>query len=216
MQCPRCSAPICQDALHCGVCAFDLPTLDDKLGKVLASIDPVMDVAHCLRLADKAPLEALIDDLERRFPQMHLSVFLGVLPAGMNVSEAGFWILNRGVRKRRDKVCDNRFGLLIMVEPAARQAGIATGYALESILEEGALVALLEKHSHHLWHSDYGTALRHIILGIDSLLRAAGKARRRCPEKSSSPTLGERLGLRRGTRPLQAEERSAGISSQRS
>lgn len=202
MRCPRCSASLCQDALQCGACGFDLLTLDARLGKVLASIDPIMDVAHCLRLADRAPLEAMIDDFERRFPQVYLSVFLGVLPAGMTISEAGFWILNHGIRKRRDAVCDNRFGILVMVEPAARQAGIAMGYALEPVLSERALTSLLEKHSHHLWHSDYGTALRHLIAGVDTLLRSAGSARRRCPEKTLSPSLGERLGLRRSTRPL--------------
>jgi len=161
-----------------------------------------MDVAHCLRLADRTMLESMLDDFERRFPQVHLALFLGVLPVGMSVVEAGFWILNRGVRKRRGAVCENRFGLLVLVDPAARQVGISTGSALEQLLSSAALSALLEKHSHHLWHSDYGTALKHIISGLDAMLRRVGRARRRVPETSVGEEAPGRLGLRKNSRPL--------------
>lgn len=190
------------NASACGICGFTLAALDVKLGRVHAAIDPIMDVAHCLRLADRTMLEALLDDFERRFPQVHLALFLGVLPADMSVVEAGFWILNRGVRKRRGEVCDNRFGLLVLVDPAARQVGISLGYALESLLQPKALSSLLEKHSHHLWHSDYGTALRQIIHGLDDQLRKVGSARRRATDTPAPAEPAGRLGLRKNTRPM--------------
>lgn len=165
-----------------------------------------MDVAHCLRLADRTMLEALLDDFERRFPQLHIALFLGVLPAGMTVVEAGFWILNRGIRKRRGEICENRFGLLVLVDPAARHVGVSVGCALEPLLQTKALTALLEKHSHHLWHSDYGSALKHIINGIDAQLRSVSTARRRVQEATAVEEPVGRLGLRKNTRPLEKLE----------
>jgi hypothetical protein len=207
MSCPHCSEPIPQDATECGVCGFSLTTMDARLGRVHAAIDPIMDVAHCLRLADRTMLEAVVDDFERRFPQIHLALFLGVLPTGMNVSEAGFWILNRGVRKRRGQVCDNRYGLLLVVDPAARQAGVSLGYALERLLPVPVLSAMLEKHSHHLWHSDYGTALSHLIRDLDARLRGMSRAQRRLPDPQPADASGETLGLRDSTRKLEGAPR---------
>lgn len=170
-----------------------------------------MDVAHCLRLADRTMLESLLDDFERRFPQVHLALFLGVLPAGMSVVEAGFWILNRGVRKRRGVMCDNRFGLLVLVDPAARQVGVSMGRALEPLLPAAGLTALLERHSHHLWHSDYGTALKQIVGGLDAMLRRVGHARRRVPVNNMVEEPPGRLGLRKNTRPLSASTGEAKV-----
>ena len=138
-----------------------------------------MDVAHCLRLADKTALESLVDDFERRFPQVFLSLFLGVLPSDMNVAEAGFWMLNHGIRKRQDRVCDNRYGILLLIDPASHLTGVSLGYSLEPLLPRNRLSTLLQNASHHLWHSNYATGIKAVVAGMDDMLRKAGKPQRR-------------------------------------
>jgi hypothetical protein len=163
-------------------------------------MEPIMDVTGCLRMSEKNRLSALVDDFEHRFPQLFLSLFIGVLPE-MKVLEAGFWLLNHGVRKRQDRVCDNRFGIVTLIDPIAHEAGICTGYALESTLTTDTLASLLDKNSHHLWHADHLTALKGLILGLDATLRRAGRPQPRgLPWKSAGPSLGLKEAPR--TRPL--------------
>jgi hypothetical protein len=158
-------------------------------------MEPVMDVTGCLRLTEKDRLAALVDDFEHRFPQLCLSLFIGVLPE-MKVLEAGFWLLNHGVRKRQNQVCDNRFGIVALVDPVAHEAGISIGYSLESMLGEDVLAVLLRKNSHHLWHADYFAAFKGLIHGLDAALRRVGLPQ---PRALPSKSAGHGLGLRGAT-----------------
>ena len=190
MRCPRCRQAIPLNPPRCGHCDFALAEIQRRLGSASAIIEPVMDVAGCLRLADSQRLAALVDDFEHRFPQVHLSLFIGVLPE-MRVLEAGFWLLNHGTRQRQEELCDNRYGIIVLIDPTANEAGIAVGYALESLLNEELLLSLIKKNSHHLWHSDHSVALQGMIHGLDAALRRTGKPRPRgLAWKSVGPILG--------------------------
>ncbi len=175
MPCPRCQCFASHALTACGECGFTLSDVLAELGSVVAAIDPIMDVAHCLRKSERTALEASLDDFERRFPQVFLSVFLGLLPPRLTVGEAGFWLLNQGVRKKRELICDNRFGIILLVDPAAHVAGLSFGYALEPLLQASA-ASILQKNSHFFWHGDYANGLSAVIKALDRTLRSVGKS----------------------------------------
>ena len=138
-----------------------------------------MDVAGCLRLADRTKLEAQLDDFERRFPQIHIALFLGVLPGPLTPATAGFWLLNYGVRTKNGARKNNAMGILILIDPTSGQAGISIGYGLETFLPPSSLSAILQSATHHLLHSSFGAAFRSIIRHLDSLIRKSATSRAR-------------------------------------
>jgi hypothetical protein len=179
MYCPRCLSSCGPGTPQCQACGFTAKDLEDLLGRGPARVDPVMDVAHCLRLTDRTALEAAVDDFEHRFPQVHLSLFLGAMPVGMTVAEAGMWLLNHGTTDRRGIRCDNDLGVILLIDPAARQVGLSIGYALEGFLHPSQLQRVLDGCSHHLVHAQVAAACLRIIGALDVLLRRAGTARLR-------------------------------------
>jgi hypothetical protein len=177
MFCPKCMARLPQPSVCCGHCHFSLAEVEGILGAQDAIIEPVMDVAHCLGVADRASLLAKVDEFERRFPQVHLALFAGLLPPVLNVATAGFWLLNHGVRTKHGRRMDNELGVVILIDPQAHQVGFSVGYGLEQMLAPEKLSALLEKARQRLQHRDYASAFRSLIRGIDQLLRSAANGR---------------------------------------
>lgn len=189
MNCPHCQQFLAVDATRCGQCGFDQDGVCQKLGNQWVRLERLTDSAHCLRLRDHRRLDALLDDFGRQFPQVFLAVYFGVLPVGLNVSEAGFWLLNHAAFSTHEVAKRNDFGIVIVIDPAQGAAGISMGYCLEPILGGGFLEATLSRASAHLGRSEHGAALELIIPRIAAKLRSAGKPRPASMEKWS-PTHG--------------------------
>ena len=179
MLCPKCATQLPELTAACPQCGFCAAEVENVLGNQAATIEPIMDVAACLRLADRNKLEALLDDFERRFPQVHIALFVGVLPPPLTPATAGFWLLNHGVRIKHGKRRDNAMGILILIEPTSGQAGISLGYGLETLLPTSSLTAALQAATHHLQHANFGAAFRSIVRAIDRLIRKAATSRAR-------------------------------------
>ena len=186
----------------CPACGYELARTEALLGSHLVQVQKtVIDPLHALRLADVQLLERLIDDFERRFPRVTFSVFVGDLPGELGVSEAAVWLLNHAVTERRGAPVVLSWGILLVINPKAAQAGLAVGYALESALPAGVLRSLLGNVRHHLWHREFERSVKILLDGIDVRLRAAAQARRRMV-RSSPVRAQDHLGLpRAGTLP---------------
>jgi hypothetical protein len=182
MNCPRCQEPLTHDTVRCEGCGFDLDCVCQTLGAQWVRLERLTDSAHCLRLRDHRRLDAMLDDFGRQFPQVFLAVYFGVLPVGLTVSEAGFWLLNHAAFSTHDVAKRNDFGLVIVVDPAQGAAGISLGYCLEQVLGEGFLEMTLAKASAHFSRSEHGAALEMIIPRLAAKLRAAGR-----PQPAGTP-----------------------------
>jgi hypothetical protein len=179
MTCPRCGEIQNGAPLRCSACDFALISLDQRLGAHTVALERINDTAHCLRLKDQRRLDALIDDFERRLPQCFCSLYFGVLPSGINVAEAGFWLLNHGLRYVGNEMRPSSFGIVIVIDPAAHCAGVSLGYGLEQLLPQHRVAAALHKNSQHLWHGEYGDAVAGLLHDIERGLRSHGQAERR-------------------------------------
>lgn len=158
------------------------------LGEVL--IDP----SKILRITEFQDVQQHIDEFERRFPQVKITAFLGDLPNGVDVSGAAVWLLNQGVVTRKDQMHPAEWMIVVIIAPAHSQASIGVGYALESVLPRASLAAVVGNVRHHLWHREYGRAVRGVLDGCERLLMAVGKSRpRRLPQ--SGMVGGGHLGL---------------------
>ncbi len=179
MDCPRCSEVIAGAPVRCAGCGFSLAGLDKLLGNHAVPLERLLDTAHCLRLKDRLQLEAVLDEFERRLPQCFCTVYFGILPQGINVAEAGFWLLNHGERVSGGVVRRGVFGIAIVIDPAAHCVGVSLGYALELLLPGRLVESLLQKVSQALWHSEYAEAVSVVLRDIDRRIRAHGAGQRR-------------------------------------
>lgn len=134
-----------------------------------------------------------LDLFERRFPQVAVTVFLGDLPAGINPAMAGVWLLNQGVLERQGQPRQATYALAIIINPVTAQAGVATGYALETALPAHSIRTLLGRASPALWHREHAKGVQMILAGLDKALRKHGAPRRRLINLAA---VGRFLGLR--------------------
>lgn len=149
------------------------------LGDQQVKVERLIDHARCLALKDSQRLEHCLDELERRFPQIHVVVFLGGLLPGVTAAEAGFWLLNQGVCLGLSGALPNRWGVAIIIDPVERRAGLAVGYALEACLPTGFGTELLQRAAVHLAHDEHVRAVDALLACLDRKLRSLGAARRR-------------------------------------
>src|ERR1700759_906376 len=142
MECPRCSVKVTDAPEVCSHCGFSLTTLTNALGCDLFGIKRLTDEAHCLKLHERREIEALLEDFEQRFPQVFLTLYLGVLPAPFSVRELAFLLLNRGAFATGEHARLNEFALALVIDPVARTTTLMTGYALERWLPQRRLSRL--------------------------------------------------------------------------
>jgi hypothetical protein len=145
------------------------------LGCDLFGIKRLTDEAHCLKLHERREIEALLEDFEQRFPQVFLTLYLGVLPAPFSVRELAFLLLNRGAFATREHARLNEFALALVIDPVARNAALMTGYALERWLPPRKLSRLLRRVRTSLWHGEYVSAVRATVQRLEKRLRKAGQ-----------------------------------------
>lgn len=139
-------------------------------------LERITDAAHCLRLEDRHRCEVQMDDFERLLPQAFFAVYLGMLPTGLKVAELGFWLLNQGAFNTPHVQKRNDFGIVLVLDPAARELAMTFGYAIEGYFDEATQKRLLEKAVRHLKFQDYGAAVRETIR--DCLSRLQSRAQR--------------------------------------
>lgn len=195
MDCPHCQQVIAPSASRCEACGFDLERVRRILGDQWVRLEHLTDAAHCLRLRERRRVEAALDDFGRQFPQVFLSVYFGVLPHGLTVGEAGFWLLNHAAFATNSMEKRNDFGLVIVIDPSAASAGVTLGYALESFLPDGFLRTALAAVSGQFAQCAYGAALEQIVARIAKRLRGEGKAQPSQADAWSPPLEGRNMGL---------------------
>jgi hypothetical protein len=141
----------------------------------MLKLSRLVDSANCLRLREVRQIDAMLDDFQRRFPQIFLAVYLGVLPNNVNVRELSFWLLNRAAFESVDQRRLNEFGIAFVLDPVAKSASLTVGYALEAVLSPKDLGNILNRLRTSLWHGEYAAAIRRCVVKMDQKLRKAGR-----------------------------------------
>ncbi len=199
MACPRCGKSHSQPTPSCPSCGFSLEVLSTILGSDMVKLDRLTDKAHCLRLREAQALESALDGFERRFPQVFVGVYLGVLPPAFKLNELTFWLLNHAAFNVPDYRKLNEFAVVVIIDPVARTAALNVGYALDRWLPQDRLAAILRSMRTRLWHGEYVDAVMTALAGIEkSLKRGAKKVLKQDDIVPPSPgsELANGLGLR--------------------
>ncbi|HYF35631.1 MAG TPA: TPM domain-containing protein, partial [Prosthecobacter sp.] len=159
----------------CG-CGFSAGALRRYLGSEWIRLERITDNSNRLSLRDTRHLETVLDEFERAFPQVFVAVYVGALPTELTVSDFGFWLINHGAFHTPLTVKRNDFGVVLVIDPLRQSAGLTIGYALEHVLPEAALLAILSRMRPALAKSNVTAAIDKSIRHLKKALRAKATA----------------------------------------
>ena len=141
------------------------------------------DTAGLFRRRERDRIEDALEAFGTAFPQMFLAVYTGSLGETGNLRQFGFWLLNRGVFEDVDVTKPNEGGILIVIDPDSKAAGISFGYLLDPFFEErDTFECLTRAHSHWL-EGRYCDGLLKAVNHVGILLRKRSRQARRDPER---------------------------------
>lgn len=182
MKCPRCVQRIHRAAGSCPHCGFTLGDADERFGREDVRLRCLTDSAGILRRGDRPRVEAAMEKISRRFPQLFVAIFTGSLGEVSNIRQFGFWLLNRAAFEDVPVQKPNEAGILITIDPESKAAGIVFGYLLDPFLEESDTFECLSR-AHAYWlEGRYGEGLLRCLDHLDGILRKRSRQARRDPE----------------------------------
>lgn len=187
MKCPKCLRPVDHEAESCYSCGYNEIEASNKYGSNFVSLNRVHDAAHCLRKADRDDLTAVIDQLELKFPQMLFCAYLGTLPAGLSMSELGFWLLNHGQVRGAEYARPNENAILVIMDMNTKQIGLSMGYFAETLIDEEEAYRALHHVRPNLINAEYGEAIGRIFLRLGKTLKKKGRKLRKLSSKATAP-----------------------------
>ena len=183
MKCPRCVQLIHRAAVGCPHCGFELRDADGMFGGSEVKLRSLTDAAGLFRRDERDRLE---DEMERfgvSFPQMFVSVYTGSLGEISNLRQFGFWLLNRGVFEDVGVEKPNEAGILIVIDPDSKAAGMTFGYLLDPFFEEQDTFDCLSRAHAHWLEGLYCEGILRSLRHLRKVLSKRCRQVRRDPEK---------------------------------
>ena len=179
MKCPRCVQRIHRAAASCPHCGFTLADADARFGSEEVIIRCLTDSAGILRRRDRERVEAAMERITRRFPQVFVAIYTGSLGEVANLRQFGIWLLNRSAFEDVPLQKPNEAGILLTVDPESKAAGMVFGYLLDPFLEEADTFECLSR-AHAYWlEGRYGEGILRVLTHLDAILaKRSGQARR--------------------------------------
>ena len=182
MKCPRCVQRINRAAASCPHCGFTLADADARFGAEDVRIRCLTDSAGIFRRGDRQRVEAEMEKITRRFPQIFVAIYTGSLGEVANIRQFGFWLLNRSAFEDVPLQKPNEAGILITIDPESKAAGMVFGYLLDSFLDESDTFECLSR-AHAYWlEGRYADGIVRVLAHLDGILRKRSRQARRDPE----------------------------------
>lgn len=183
MKCPRCVQQIHRAAATCPHCGFSLSDADALFGNEEIKLRSLTDAAGIFRRQERDMLEQAMDKIAHRFPQIFVAIYTGSLGESGQIRQFGFWLLNRGVFEDVPVEKPNENGILIVIDPDSKTAGMTHGYLLDPYLEEKDSFDCLSR-AHAYWlEGRYAEGAIRSLRALEQLLIKRCRQARRDPEK---------------------------------
>lgn len=181
MKCPRCVQRIHRAAASCPHCGFSLVDADLRFGSHAPRLRRLTDKAGILRRGERERVEAAIERISRRLPQLFAAVYTGALGEAANIRQFGFWLLNRATFEDVPPEQRNAAGILITLDPESKAAGMVFGYLLDSFLDEADTFDCLSR-AHAYWlEGQYAEGLVKALSHLEGVLCKRSRQARRHP-----------------------------------
>lgn len=140
------------------------------------------DAAGILRRGERERVEAAMERISQRFPQLFVAVYSGALGEVANIRQFGFWLLNRSAFEDLPPEKPNEAGILLTIDPESKAAGMVFGYLLDPFLEESDTFECLSR-AHAYWlEQRYADGIVRVLAHLEVILRKRSRQARRDPE----------------------------------
>ncbi|QTN31723.1 hypothetical protein HZ994_05080 [Akkermansiaceae bacterium] len=183
MKCPRCVQQIHRAAAGCPHCGFNLGDADRVFGNEEVKLRSLTDTAGLFRRGERDRLEDEIWRFGAAFPQMFVAVYTGSLGELANLRQFGFWLLNRGVFEDVAVEKPNEAGVLFVIDPDSKAAGMTFGYLLDPFIEEQDSFECLSRAHAHWLEGRYAEGMLRSLRHLRKILAKRSRQVRRDPEK---------------------------------
>lgn len=182
MNCPRCIQRIHRAAETCPHCGFTIADVDLKYGVAGTKLRCLTDHAGILRRGDRERLESVLRRFTHRFPQLFVALYTGPLGELSEMRQFGFWLLNRAVFEDIPSDRSNDAGILLMVDPNSKSAGIVFGYLLDAYLDESDTFDCLARAHGHWLEQRYVAGLLRVFDHLEHVLIKRSRKASRNPK----------------------------------
>ncbi|NIP95094.1 MAG: hypothetical protein GWO24_17255, partial [Akkermansiaceae bacterium] len=125
-----------RSAMQCPHCGFEIGEVDRIFGSQEVRVTSLTDAAGALRSKEREAARRILQEFQRKFPQLFLAVYFGSFKELPSLRQFGFWLLNRGAFEDVEVSRPNECGILLSVDVAGKSAGITFGYALQPFLDD--------------------------------------------------------------------------------
>jgi hypothetical protein len=170
MHCPYCQKPVAEESTQCAACGLDLEKLDSVLGIAPVIAAGLNDRGGVLRGAEARKVKLAISQFCDRFPQILLAVVFDETATVVPLRTWVWWLFNRGnFSAALDKGFVNR-DLLLVIDPARRQAALTIGYGLEPFVSVRDLSAALDAGTPALAACEWADACGQILATLDQAM----------------------------------------------
>ncbi len=170
VRCPACRAPAIETDAACGQCGFSLEVADRTFGIPLALSGPIADTSGSLGVFALRRAAKVIDDVERRFPQLNIAVVLMEVPQQAPLVPYAFWIFNRSsLSSAVEKGGENRL-VMMLIDTSSGRAIAMVGYGLEPFIQEVHLQSCLQAAQQPLQRGRYAQAIESFARELDRQL----------------------------------------------
>lgn len=152
------------------------------------------DAAGALRAKERKELRLLMNEFERRFPQLFFAVYIGAFEEVSHLRQFGFWLLNRGAFVDVEVSRPNACGILLAIDVSGKAAGITYGYALHPFLDEDDTFAALSVGHPLFLQGQYLKGTEIVMRKLEGTLIRRAKRAQKDPSRYQEEQLTEGTG----------------------
>ena len=146
-------------------------------------LSSLTDAAGIFRRHEREVISRAQAKFSEVFPQLFVAVYTGNLGGTGNLRQFGFWLLNQGLFEDIPLEKPNEAGLLLVIDPDSKAAGMTFGYLLDPFIDEQDTFECLSR-AHSYWlEGRYAEGVMKSLKHLDSMLKKRCKLARRDPEK---------------------------------
>jgi len=139
------------------------------------------DRAGILRSGEREQVEAAMARLSWCLPQVFVAVDTGAMADVATMRQYGFWLLNRTTFEDVPGGLTNESGIVMLIDPQSKAAGMTFGYLLDPYLEESDTFECLSRGHAHWLEQRYAEGIVKAIGHLQATLCKRARQARRNP-----------------------------------
>lgn len=168
MKCPYCDAPLKPDDKQCGECHLTFSKACGLFGVAPRISRDVYDSTYNLSWSTSTTIQSKMDRMFRKFPELDLKLVVHSFPPAHPLKTYTFWLFNAAELSSSSRRGGKNHTVLILIDPARREASLMPGYGLEQILDYETMDSLLAGATPRFREDQFLEGVDFLLNGLDA------------------------------------------------